>query len=150
MKQDGLKGLPHSYPFRFLDRVLEISESKGVAIKNVTANEEFFQGHFPGAPIMPGVLIIEALAQLAGLVMNSGGNPPIPPLAKGGNGGVAYIAQVKDMRFKRPVLPGETLLLTAELSHGFSQLAEFAVKAEVDGAIVAQGEVVMAGAPHLS
>lgn len=136
MEPDPLKGLPHSYPFRFLDRVLEISESKGVAIKNITANEEFFQGHFPGAPVMPGALIIEAMSQLAGLVMNSG------------SAGVrlAYIAQVKDIRFKRPLVPGETLLLTAELSHGFSGLAEFAVKAEVDGAIVAQGQVVMADA----
>lgn len=136
MEQDPLKGLPHSYPFRFLDKVLEISESKGVAIKNITANEEFFQGHFPGAPIMPGALIIEAMAQLAGLVMNSGG----------AEGRLAYIAQVKDMRFKRPLVPGETMLLTAELSHGFSGLAEFTVKAEVDKAIVAQGEVVMASA----
>ncbi|MBI5236490.1 MAG: 3-hydroxyacyl-ACP dehydratase FabZ [Deltaproteobacteria bacterium] len=145
MTHDPLKGLPHSYPFRFIDRVLEMNEFKGVAIKNLTVNEGFFQGHFPGTPIMPGVLIIEALAQLAGLVMNHAGNPPIPPLSEGGNGGVAYIARVKDMRFKRPVQPGETMHLTAELSHGFSGLAEFAVKAEVDKAIVAQGEIVMAG-----
>ena len=94
---------------------------------------------------MPGVLIIEAMSQLAGLVMNCSGKEAGSPLETRGDR-LAYIARVKDMRFKRPLHPGETMRLTAELSHGFSGLAEFTVKAEVDGAIVAEGAVVMASA----
>ncbi|MBI5562103.1 MAG: 3-hydroxyacyl-ACP dehydratase FabZ [Deltaproteobacteria bacterium] len=133
MTENPLDALPHGYPFRFIDRVLSIGGGKGAAIKNVTANEAFLQGHFKGNPIMPGAVIIEALAQLAGLVMNEGGE------AQG-----AYLAQVRDMRFRRPVTPGDRVELFAELDGGFPQMSIFRVSASVDGVAVAEGEVVMA------
>jgi len=133
MENDALTALPHAYPFRLLDRVNAISSERGTAIKNVSANEAFLQGHFPGDPIMPGVLIIEAMAQLAGLVMNNGAREC-----------GAYVAQVKDMRFRKTVAPGDRILLTAELDSSFGALASFRVSAAVDGVTVAEGEIVMA------
>ncbi len=135
MSNDALGRLPHSYPFRFLDRVVEMSPARGVAIKNVTVNEEFFQGHFKDDPIMPGALVVEALAQLAGLVMNHGREK-----ATG-----AYIARVRDMKFKHQVSPGDTLTLIAEAQEGFANMAGFSVKAVVGDKTVAEGEIVMAG-----
>jgi len=135
MSDDALGRLPHAYPFRFLDKVVEISPVRGVAIKNVTANEEFFQGHFKDDPIMPGALIIEALAQLAGLVMNHGKEKMTG----------AYIAKVRDMKFKAQVSPGDTLTLTAEAGESFSNITSFTVMASVGDKTVAEGEIVMAG-----
>lgn len=133
VEDNPLAALPHGYPFRFLDRVTSIDGRVGTAVKNVSSNEAFFQGHFKGNPIMPGALIIEAMAQLAGLVMNAGKE------AAG-----AYVAQVKDMRFRRPVRPGDRLILTAEMDTGFGALASFKVSASVDGSVAAEGEIVMA------
>ncbi|OGQ54729.1 MAG: hypothetical protein A3J24_10615 [Deltaproteobacteria bacterium RIFCSPLOWO2_02_FULL_53_8] len=133
MDYNVLTALPHGYPFRFLDRVTEISSTSGVGIKNVSANEEFLQGHFSGNPIMPGALIIEAMAQLAGLVMNNASQDA-----------GAYIAQVKDMRFRKTVSPGDCITLSARLESSFGSLASFSVSAVVDGVIVAQGDIVMA------
>lgn len=133
MDYNHLTALPHGYPFRFLDKVTEISPERGGGIKNVTANEAFLQGHFDGNPIMPGVLIIEAMAQLAGLVMNS--NSPDCG---------AYVAQVRDMKFRKTVSPGDRIMLTAELESSFGSLAAFRVSASVDGIPVAEGEIVMA------
>ncbi|MBI3398660.1 MAG: 3-hydroxyacyl-ACP dehydratase FabZ [Deltaproteobacteria bacterium] len=134
MQDNPLNSLPHAYPFRFLDKILELSAERGVAIKNVTADEAFFQGHFKENPIMPGVLIIETMAQLAGLVMNYG------------NAGkrVAYLAQVKDVKFKQSVTAGDQLKAIAEINYTFLSLANFSVKALVDDNIAAEGELVMA------
>ena len=126
--------LPHNYPFRFLDRVLELSAQKGSAVKNISVNEAFFKGHFRENPIMPGVLIVEAMAQLAGLVMNFGKK----------EGGIAYLAQIKDMRFRKPVAPGDQLRLVAETKQNFERLASFSVTAFADNKVVAEGELVMA------
>ena len=126
--------LPHNYPFRFLDRVLELSAQKGTAVKNISVNEAFFTGHFRENPIMPGVLIVEAMAQLAGLVMNFGKK----------EGGIAYLAQIKDMRFRKPVVPGDQLRLVAETKQNFDTLASFSVTAFADNKVVAEGELVMA------
>ena len=128
--------LPHNYPFRFLDRVLELSAQKGSAVKNISVNEAFFKGHFRENPIMPGVLIVEAMAQLAGLVMNFGKK----------EGGIAYLAQIKDMRFRKPVAPGDQLRLVAETKQNFERLASFSVTAFADNKVVAEGELVMAAA----
>lgn len=133
--EDALKRLPHLYPFRLLDRVVEITGARGEAIKLVSANEEFFQGHFKDDPIMPGVLVVEALAQLAGLVMNHGNEK-----ARG-----AYIAKVRDMKFKHQVTPGDALTLVAEAQESFANMAGFFVKASVGDKTVAEGEIVMAG-----
>lgn len=100
------KALPHRYPFLFVDRVLEMSDTRIVAIKNVTANEAFFQGHFPQKPVMPGVLIVEALAQTGGIMM----------LTRGENQGkLAYLIGVDQAKFRRMVVPGDTLRFEVEV-----------------------------------
>jgi len=128
--------LPHGHPFVFVDRVLETDPGKrAVGIKNVTFGETAMQGHFPQQPIMPGVLIIEAMAQIAGVALHSAD----PPDAAGRS----HIAAVRNIKFRRPVTPGDQLRLTAELTGRMDQLAQFAVKAEVQGEIVADGEIVL-------
>ncbi len=105
--EDIKKILPHRYPFLLVDRVLEMSETKAVAIKNVTANEPFFQGHFPQKPVMPGVLMVEALAQAGGVLM----------LSKTGNRGkLAYLVSINNARFRRTVVPGDQLRLEIEIT----------------------------------
>lgn len=133
MDNNPITDLPHGYPFRFIDKVIDISSKRGTGIKNVSVNEAFFQGHFDGNPIMPGALVIEAMAQLAGLVMNNGSH-----------GCGAYVAQVKDMRFRKTVSPGDRILLFAELESSLGSLASFKVSATVEGVTVAQGDIVLA------
>jgi len=123
--------LPHRYPFLLVDRILEVTDNRVVGIKNVTINEPFFQGHFPGHPIMPGVLIIEAMAQVGG----------VGALNKKDNlGKLAYFLAINNARFRKPVLPGDTLrieidLLTTKLSimkvHGVAKVGDDVV-AEAD------------------
>src|SRR5579871_5167035 len=101
-----LKILPHRYPLLLIDRVLELKRKESiVAIKNVTINEPFFNGHFPGLPIMPGVLQIEAMAQAACLAFQRQGDPPMD----------YFIAGIRDAKFRRPVVPGDVLTLHAEI-----------------------------------
>src|SRR3990167_4820532 len=100
------KILPHRYPFLLVDRIIESSEKRIVGIKNVTINEPFFQGHFPGQPIMPGVLIIEAMAQVGGVgALNMEDNL----------GKLAYFMSINNARFRKPVLPGDTLRIEVDL-----------------------------------
>ncbi len=132
---EPLAGLPHAYPFRLIDKVLSLSAEKGVVIKNVSCNEEFFQGHFPEKPVMPGVLIVEAMAQAAGLVLNYG---------KEGRQ-VAFLARIKEIKFKSPVFPGDRLTIEVSLDHEFASMANFTVKALVDGGVAAEGGLVMVG-----
>ena len=116
--------LPHRYPFLLVDRILEVTDKRIVGIKNVTINEPFFQGHFPGHPIMPGVLIIEAMAQVGGVgALN----------LKENLGKLAYFLAINNARFRKPVLPGDTLrieidLLQTKLSvmkvHGVAKVGE--------------------------
>jgi len=101
--RDIQKLLPHRYPFLLVDRVIELQQNvKAVGIKNITANEEFFQGHFPGNPIMPGVLIIEALAQLGGILAFGSGVPL---------GRSVYFLSIEKAKFRKPVAPGDQLRL---------------------------------------
>lgn len=128
--------LPHGHPFIFVDRVLETEPGKrAVAIKNVTYGEAIMQGHFPQQPIMPGVLIIEAMAQVAGIALHSA-DPP-------GSPGQSYIAAVRNIKFRKQVTPGDQLRLTAERTAQMDKLSQFNVKAEVNGEIVADGEIVL-------
>lgn len=98
--------LPHRYPFLLVDRVIDMNEKRVVAIKNVTGNEEFFQGHFPSKPVMPGVLIIEALAQAGGLLILSNHES---------RGKLAYLAGINEARFRKIVTPGDQLRLEVEI-----------------------------------
>ena len=133
------KVLPHRYPFLLVDRVVDIEEDhRIVAIKNVTANEEFFSGHFPGRPIMPGVLITEAMAQTAGVLL----------MRKPENRGMlAYIAEVDGLKFRRPVVPGDTLVMEAEVVRLKKRFGKVRTRALVQGVVVAEAEMTFSLVP---
>ena len=129
------KMLPHKYPMLLVDRVTEINDNKIEGIKNVTANEPFFTGHFPGVPIMPGVLIIEALAQLSGLLL----------LSKEENSKkLGVLTGADKFKFRKQVTPGDTLKLKSEITAFRHSLAKATVKAYVDDELAASGEISFA------
>ncbi len=130
------KIIPHRYPFLLIDRILELEEGKrAVGIKNVSVNEEFFQGHFPEKPVMPGVLIVEALAQVgACAILSSIDN----------RGRIVLFAGIDRMRFKRQVVPGEQLQLEVKLTKVKGSIGKGKAKATVDGEIAAEGELMFA------
>jgi 3-hydroxyacyl-[acyl-carrier-protein] dehydratase len=129
-----LELLPHKYPFLLVDRVLEYEAGKKiVAVKNVTYNEPFFTGHFPGMPIMPGVLIIEALAQAGGILAFKS----FPDL----KGDVRFIG-IDEARFRRPVVPGDQLELAVEVIKHRKEVWVFAAEAIVDGKKVAEARLM--------
>lgn len=128
--------LPHRYPFLLVDRILEMEPGQRiVGLKNVSANEPFFQGHFPGTPIMPGVLIVEALAQAGAVLLLS------EPENKGR---IPFFAGIERLRFRKPVVPGDTLRLEVELRARRGPIGHGVAKALVDGKVVAEGELVFA------
>jgi 3-hydroxyacyl-[acyl-carrier-protein] dehydratase len=124
--------LPHRYPFLLVDRVIDytIPESM-VAIKNVTFNEPFFQGHFPGRPIMPGVLLLEAMAQVTGLLAFCSMQ------SKAQSNTMYYLVGVDEARFKKPVVPGDQLIMSAKLEREIKGIYKFQTSATVDGKVVA-------------
>jgi len=129
--------LPHRYPFLVLDRVLEIEPARRVvALKNVTVNEPFFQGHFPGVPVMPGVLIIEALAQAGAVMLLHEGGCQTDKLI--------YITGIDHARFRRIVVPGDQLMLSIEVIRLRSRASRLKGRAEVDGKLVAEAEILSA------
>jgi len=132
---DIQKILPHRYPFLLVDRIVEISEDRVVGIKNVTVNEPFFVGHFPGRPIMPGVLILEALAQVGAVAVLS--RPEH-------SGKLALFAGLDKVRFKRQVLPGDTLRLEMTLERMRGPIGRGMGVATVEGQVAAQGEFLFA------
>ncbi|MBK1852417.1 MULTISPECIES: 3-hydroxyacyl-ACP dehydratase FabZ [unclassified Marinobacter] len=134
-----MEHLPHRYPFLLVDRVTEIEKSKSIkGYKNVSFNEPFFTGHFPDNPIMPGVLIIEAMAQLSGILgfVTVGRKPS--------DGLVQYLAGTSKARFKRPVLPGDRLSMESEIISGKRGIWKFDCRALVDGEIVCVAEILTA------
>jgi 3-hydroxyacyl-[acyl-carrier-protein] dehydratase len=134
-----MRHLPHRYPFLLVDRVLECIPGERIkAIKNVTANEPFFEGHFPGYPVMPGVLIIEALAQVSVILVYKTLNRM--PDGKSH----IFFAGIDDARFRRQVLPGDKLLLESTEKRLVRGVGKFAVRASVDGALVAEAELLAA------
>ena len=130
-----LKILPHRYPMLLVDRVVEIDEGKRiVGIKNVTANEQFFQGHFPGAPVMPGVLIVEAMAQCSAVLILRG----IPDRDEK----LFLFGGVDKARFRRPVVPGDQLRMECEVLQRRSNTIKVKGTATVDGNVVAEAEML--------
>lgn len=131
--------LPQRYPFLMVDRVTEVQAGKSInGFKNVTANEEFFNGHFPGNPVMPGVLILEAMAQLSGILgfYTTGKRP-----ADGFN---YLFAGVDKVRFKRQVVPGDRLELQSEFTGSKLNIYKFTCRAMVDGELVASADILVA------
>jgi 3-hydroxyacyl-[acyl-carrier-protein] dehydratase len=136
-----LARMPHRYPFLLVDRVLDFVPGKTlVAIKNVTMNEAHFQGHFPGHPVMPGVLILECLAQAGGILA-------CETVSADDRIGILYLAGIEQSRFKQVVRPGDQLMLHVELSKRKRNLWWFVTRGEVDGKIVAEAEILMAEGP---
>lgn len=128
--------LPHRFPMLLVDRVLElIPGERVIGLKNVTINEPFFTGHFPGQAIMPGVLILESMAQVAGLILVS-----VPEH----QGKLAYIGSVKNARFRKPVVPGDTLITEAILGKVRGNMCEVRMTATVEGEVVAKCEMMFA------
>lgn len=140
MQIDEIMGfLPHRYPFLLLDRVVEVEAGKSIAgYKNVTMNEPFFTGHFPGKPIMPGVLIIEAMAQISGILgyVTAG--------RSAADGSIHLLAGSNKARFKKPVVPGDQLRLESTLLSNKHGIWKFDCRALVDGDVVCVAEIMSA------
>ncbi len=129
--------LPHRYPFLLVDRVVSFVPGESIAgFKNLTANEQFFNGHFPGNPVMPGVLMVEALAQLAGILVLKSKNRTLA------DGAIFYLGGVDKVRFRRPVVPGDRLDMTARLLANRRGVAKFDAQAHVDGTLACSAEIV--------
>src|SRR3954462_15084874 len=127
-----MASLPHRYPMLLVDRVESLDPDKGiVAIKAVSINEEFFQGHFPGRPIMPGVLQVEALAQAAGVLA-------VESLGLAGSGKLVYFMSIDGVKFRKPVEPGVLLRLEVEFVQKRSSVCKFSGVAKIDGQVVAE------------
>ena len=127
--------LPHRFPFALVDRVLEhVPGKKAVALKNITINEPQFQGHFPDRPLMPGVLIVESMAQVGGIIVTQ-----MPDLPKG----LFVFAGINNVKFRRPVIPGDQLVITCELlSIKRQRFGKVKGEAHVDGKLVCSGELM--------
>ncbi|MBU1626591.1 3-hydroxyacyl-ACP dehydratase FabZ [bacterium] len=130
------KKLPHRFPFLLVDRVLEMDENHVVAIKNVSINEPFFQGHFPAQPVMPGVLIIEALAQASGIMLIT--------RLKDFDNKMLVIAGIKNAKFRKQVIPGDQLVLKGEVTRFGKHFSAVKAHAYVGDHIVAEAEIMSA------
>ena len=129
-----MKALPHRYPFLLVDRILEMEEKKRiVGLKNVTINEPFFQGHFPGHPIMPGVLIIEAMAQVGGILLMG--------QIEGYESKVVYFMSLDNVKFRRPVKPGDQLRFELDMLQIRGMVCKMHGVAKVDGEIVCEADM---------
>jgi beta-hydroxyacyl-ACP dehydratase FabZ len=126
--------LPHRYPFLLVDRIIELEAERVVGIKNVTANEPFFAGHFPDFPVMPGVLIVEAMAQAAGVL--------VLRTIEDRDNKLVFLVSVDAARFRKPVVPGDTLRLEMTVIKRKGSVAKMAGRATVDGVLVAEAEVM--------
>ena len=131
--EEILNLLPHRYPFLLVDKILEQEENKIIGVKNVTINEPFFQGHFPGHPVMPGVLIIEAMAQVGGILMFSKDE---------NKGKIPLFAGIDKARFKKPVRPGDQLKIKVEIIKMVKGIGKAKAEAYVDDNLVASAELM--------
>lgn len=131
-----LKQLPHRYPFLMVDKVLELERGKRiVAVKNVTINEPFFQGHYPHFPVMPGVMIIEAMAQAGGLAVAADADD-------GNDAAVPLLAAVNKAKFRKMVRPGDQLIIEVDILRASSRLVKAAAQARVDDELAAESELI--------
>ncbi len=131
--------LPHRYPFLLVDRVVELVPGESiVAYKNLSINEQFFEGHFPDQPIFPGVLLVEAMAQAAG-ILGFASKDKTPQ-----DGSIYYLAGVDELRFRRPCVPGDRVTLRATLLSERRGISKFAVSADVEGELAASGTILCA------
>lgn len=136
-----IERLPHRFPFLMVDRVLEVVPGKSiVALKNVSVNEAYFQGHFPGHPVVPGVLIVEALAQTGGVLAYETATAEERLW-------ILYLVGIEETRFKHTVRPGDQLIMRVELLKRRRNLWRFAARAEVDGKVAAETVILMADGP---
>ena len=136
--QEIMEILPHRYPFLLVDRIIECdNEKRIVGLKNLTVNEPFFQGHFPGRPVMPGVLQMEAMAQVAGILLNK---------LFGAQGKISYFAAIDKARFRRPVVPGDQLRIEIEIINAKQRLSKVNAKAFVDGNLVSEADLMFSSA----
>jgi 3-hydroxyacyl-[acyl-carrier-protein] dehydratase len=132
-----LENLPHTFPFRMIDRILEIEKGKkAIALKNVSIDEPYFLGHFQNNPVMPGVLILEAMAQTGGLAFQSSFEKE--------EEGIPVLARIEEFRLRRRVIPGDQIIIEAEVLHVFSNLAKVKILARVRGEPVAEGTLILA------
>ena len=132
--------LPHRYPFLLVDRVLELEPNQRIlAVKNVSINEPFFQGHFPGHPVMPGVLVLEALAQAGGLLTQLSATK-----VEAGDEKLFYLVKIDNARFSRMVVPGDQLMLEVKLKRVIRNMAMYECSASVDGKQVASADILCA------
>lgn len=129
------KILPHRYPFLLVDRIIEVTEQRVVGIKNVTINEPFFQGHFPGYPIMPGVLILEAMAQVGGAAVLT---------RKENVGKLAFFLSINNAKFRKPVMPGDTLRIEIDLLKSRMGIMQIHAAAKVDGKVTTEADMMFA------
>lgn len=135
--EEIMRALPHRYPFLLVDRIIEMEPGQRVVgLKNVTMNEPFFQGHFPGRPVMPGVLIIEAMAQTGGMLAYNAA----PDMKKK----LIYFMSMDKVKFRRPVVPGDQLRMEVVSVHRSSRAWKMEAKAYVDGKVAAQAELTAA------
>lgn len=134
--RDIMKHLPHRYPFILVDRILEMESGKKITgLKNVTINEPFFQGHFPGSPIMPGVLILEAMAQTGGVLA-------IASLPESGKGALMYFMGLDQVKFRKPVVPGDQLIMTLTVLKQRAKVMKLSGTATVDKQVVAEAQLM--------
>ena len=134
--EELLKSLPHAFPYRMIDRIINIEPGKKAnAIKNVSVDEPFLQGHYPNEPTMPWVLIVEALAQTGGLAFHSSFEK---------EEGMPILARIDEFRLKGKVIPGDQIFMEAEVMHVFSNLAKVRVSAKVGKEVVAEGILILA------
>jgi UDP-3-O-[3-hydroxymyristoyl] N-acetylglucosamine deacetylase/3-hydroxyacyl-[acyl-carrier-protein] dehydratase len=130
---DVMKLLPHRYPFLMVDRIVSIGDMNCTGVKSVTINEPFFQGHFPGHPIMPGVLQVEAMAQVGSILL----------LRQPGNAGkIGYFMSADSVKFRKPVVPGDTLFIQVELSSKKRNIAKAKARCVVNGEVVSEAEMM--------
>lgn len=140
--EELLQKLPHTFPFRMIDRILEIEPGKrAIALKNVSIDEPYFQGHFPDEPVMPWVLMVEAMAQTGGLAFHSSDEK------RSGEESAPFLAAVDQFRISKKVVPGDQIILEATVEYVFSHLAKIRVVARVGEKIVAEGVLILAKAP---